>query len=427
MEIKVNTQELNLGMYVSKLDRPWLDTPFILQGFTINKSSQIDTLKKYCDFVYVDTDGDKQSPSTRKGTATSPILSPDSKPNQIRHTQHGNDATHAKACTANLLDREATYEDVTSVDEEIKIAKEINSQLSSAVCDYMKGIHMGESINFAPVRNIILQMIESIIRNPDAFMLLLRIRDKDSYTYNHSIRASALAIAFGRQLGLAKRDLQDLGFGVLLMDVGKMMMPDYLLAKSGPLTEAEHEVIKKHRDYSVSILRKTSEHSERILEIAAYHHERFNGNGYPDKLRGNEIPVFARIAAIVDCFDAITSNRCYAKAISPHEAIRQLYEWRNIDFQEELVEQFIQTLGVYPSGTIVELNTGEIGIVISQSRVRRLRPKIMIIIDKDKQPCDVSPILDLLKEPEDSDGNLMFIQQIHEPGTFGINPEDYYL
>ena len=412
---------------LTKLDRPWLDTRFILQGFTIDKSSQIDILKKYCDFVYVDTDGDKQSPSTRKGTATSPILSPDSKPNQIRHTQHGNDATYAKAHAANLPDRVAIYEDVTSVDEEIEVAKIINSQLSSAVCDYMKGIHMGKAINLAPVRNTTLRMIESIIRNPDAFMLLQRIRDKDSYTYNHSIRASALAIAFGRQLGLAKRDLQDLGFGVLLMDVGKMMMPDYLLAKSGPLTEAEHEVIKKHRDYSVSILRKTSEHSERILEIAAYHHERFNGNGYPDKLRGNEIPVFARIAAIVDCFDAITSNRCYAKAISPHEAIRQLYEWRNIDFQEELVEQFIQTLGVYPSGTIVELNTGEIGIVISQSRVRRLRPKIMIIIDKDKQPCDVSPILDLLKEPEDSDGNLMFIQQIHEPGTFGINPEDYYL
>ena len=174
-------------------------------------------------------------------------------------------------------------------------------------------------------------------------------------------------------------------------------------------------------------MQQTKGINSRAIELALNHHERFDGSGYPNKRFGREIPVFGRMAAIVDCYEAITSDRPYAKAISSHDAIRKIYEWRKVDFQEELVEQFIQCLGVYPTGTLVELTTGEVGVVFEQSRVRRLRPKVMLVLNAEKIAYGCFPIVDLLQVTEDKDGNQLDIAHTLEPGSYGIQPKTLFL
>ncbi len=161
--------------------------------------------------------------------------------------------------------------------------------------------------------------------------------------------------------------------------------------------------------------------------MIAHHHERVNGKGYPNKLKGNDIPLFGRIAAIVDCYDAISSNRSYAKAISPAEAVRKLYEWRDIDFHAALVEVFIQALGIYPAGSMVELSTGEVGVVMSEYRARRLRPKVMVILDKDKRLLAEFPTIDLYLVSQNEAGEEINIKQSLEPGSYGVNPSELLL
>jgi hypothetical protein len=157
-----------------------------------------------------------------------------------------------------------------------------------------------------------------------------------------------------------------------------------------------------------------------------HHHERFNGSGYPNGLKGKEIPIFSRMASIVDTYDAIINDRPYARAISPHEAIRELYDLRDIAFQAELVEAFIQAIGVYPIGTLVELSTGQVGVVISQNKIRHLKPKVMLILDQDKIAYKISPIIDLLHESTDKNGNPIIISNVLEPNSYGIKPEEIY-
>ena len=212
-----------------------------------------------------------------------------------------------------------------------------------------------------------------------------------------------------------------------MFDVGKMRLPNELLNKPERVTDEEFEVIKSHVNHSVEIVKETGGFSKEVVSIVASHHERFDGSGYPNGLSGGHIPLLARMAAIVDTYDAITSETMYRTAISAHEAVRRLYEWRGNLFQPELVEQFIQTLGTYPTGSIVELNTGQVAIVISQNRVRRLRPKVMVILDKEKSRCEISPILDMIKETEDEDGNPLEILKVLQPGAYGIDPAQFYL
>lgn len=234
-------------------------------------------------------------------------------------------------------------------------------------------------------------------------------------------------MAFGRHLGLPKKDIKNLGMSALLFDIGKMKVPRELLIKPGRLTKDEYLVIRKHVQHSVEIIENIKGINDAVISIASTHHERFDGTGYPRGLRRNRIPLFGKIASIVDCYDAITSIRPYRKAISPTEALRMLYRQRNRAFQDELVEQFIQCLGVYPTGTLVELNTGEVGIIIAQNAIRRLRPKIMLILNKNKVAYDRFETLDLAIENVDDDGNLLDISRSLQPGTYGIDPKEYYL
>lgn len=410
MEKQVATLDLQLGMYVTRLDRPWLETPFLFQGFTIQNAQDIAELQRHCQHVYIDIE--RGAPAKRY------LDTPHTTPSRT-------DADIRRICRS--APGMPVYPDTVSVEEELAPARDSHQEACDRIGNILDDVRSGRKLNVTAAEQAVSSMIESILRNPDAFMWLSKLKNKDSYTYAHSIDACALAITFGRHLGLPRPELEQVAVGTLLFDIGKMKLPEELLEKPGRLTEEEFTLMQAHVAHSVELMADTKGISRASIEVAYSHHERHNGSGYPRGLTSDQTSVYGKIAAIVDCYDAITSDRPYSVAVSPHEAIRSLYEWRNVDFQEEVVEQFIQCLGVYPTGTLVELNTGQVGIVLSQNRVRRLRPKVMLVLNADKHAYDIAPTLDLMVESVDRQGQMLEIARSLDPGSYGIDPTAYFL
>jgi HD-GYP domain-containing protein (c-di-GMP phosphodiesterase class II) len=216
--------------------------------------------------------------------------------------------------------------------------------------------------------------------------------------------------------------------GAIFMDVGKTRIPTELLIKRDHLSDKEMALMQKHVAFGVEIVSEMEGVDQRVLEMVQCHHERYNGTGYPNGLSGAAIPIYARIAGIVDTYDAMTTPRPYAKPRSTYEAMRQLNNLAGVEFPAEVVEQFLQAVGVFPVGTLVELNTGEVGVVIAQNRIRRLRPKIMVLLDREKQSLDTFPIVDLRNQLADARGeSSLWIDRGLAPGDYGLDPSEYYL
>ncbi len=407
LEKKVAVQDLTTGMYVSRLDRPWVETPFLFQGFMLSTATDIDELSRHCDYVYIDAD-------------------------------RGLDAKQALQEAQQEVDRQVAelvarpvghqvYPTKTSLEEERAVAKQSYDRLKDSFSTVMDDAESGKPLNLTDTKSAVDDVVSSIIRNPDAFVWLTRLKDKDNYAYTHAIDNCALAANFARHLGLPLTDIRNLALATLLLDIGKIKLPSEMLAKPGKLTEPEFRLMRKHVQFSLELLTGTRGITKDILTTIATHHERHNGQGYPRKLEGGNIPVYGRIAAIVDCYDAITSDRPYAKAMSQHQAIRALYEWRDQDFQASMIEQFIQCLGIYPTGSLVEMTTGEVGIVLAQNAVRRLKPIVMLVLDKDKIAYEFHPKIDLIKQELNESGEPYDIARPLEPGSFGIDPADFYV
>ena len=412
-EIPIGADNLGNGMYVTRLDCPWSDTPFLLQGFVVQNQSDIDTLKKYCKHVYIDP---------AQSTLPLEIIK------RFEKKELTETATELKGIKIpENFTLKNQYEIVHSVEDEVKLFKTGHAKLASNVHSTLEQIKNGEKISVESLDTAIEPLVNSIIRNPDAATLLNQIEKKDSYTYNHSLSCSIAAVAFGRQLGLPKEDLKSLALGALLFDIGKVKLPNSLLLKNDKLTEEEFEFVKTHVEIGLDIIKQNLGLDDTTTLMMWTHHERFLGQGYPRGLKGSEIPLVGRIAGIIDCYDAITSQRPYARALPPHEAIKQLYQWRDIFFQKELVETFIQAIGMFPVGTLVELTTGEVGIIISQNPKRRLRPKVMLILDSEKTPLGCFATRDLNLDEEDKQGKLIEIKRGIEKGAYDINPKDFYL
>jgi len=411
---KVLVQDLDIGMYVSALDRPWLETPFLLEGFLIERDEDISYLRQHCEYVYVDVERSRASftPSSKR---------PPSGKRAPSKIPHGRDVSSSVARPG------VAYEDVVPVEREIEFAQEARASVDEAVRDLMDAVSEGKKPNLAQLADSVADMENSIIRNPDAFMLLRHLKGWDSYTYAHCIDCSVLAIAFGRHLGLPREQITDIGLASLLADVGKMRVPTKLLMAPGPLTEAELEQVRRHVGHSLDIMEELPGMRSAVLSAVSAHHERYDGTGYPNRLGNSEIPLSGRIVGLADWFDALTSDRPYSRASSVQTVVQQLYEARDTLFASELVERFIQMLGTYPVGSLVELSTGEVGVVIGQNRTRRLRPKVMLVLDSQKNPLQANPIRDLLHESTAEDGSELAVVTTLSPGAYGISPEDYFL
>jgi putative nucleotidyltransferase with HDIG domain len=400
--VKISVDDLEPGMFVSSLDRPWLETPFLMQGFRVEAGNDIEQLREYCQYVYIDT---------LKSVQNADFSQRRSAPERPRKT------------IAELFPRRALkqYKDHGSWSQEYPQAQEAVKVLSAGIEDLFDSVVKGAPLDVVKVKKSVEPMIDSVMRNPDACIWLARIKQEDHYTYQHSLGASIWAVSLGRQLGLPRSDLRSLAMGGLLFDVGKLAVSRELLNTKRPLSSEEIDELRSHVQLGVDMIKESGLMNRDVIDMISSHHERYDGSGYPDGLSGDDIPIFARIAAIVDCYDAITSHRAYARAIPPARAIKLLYESKDIDFQAELVEEFIQAVGIYPAGTLVELSTGEVGVVVAEYRTRRLRPQVMLMLDAQKKPLPDLRMLDLLSKTHDDSGAPIDIVNSLEPDAYGID------
>ncbi|MGH8660960.1 MAG: HD-GYP domain-containing protein [Burkholderiales bacterium] len=408
MKREIPVAQLQFGMYVSELDRPWTDTPFQFQGFVLEDEKQLEMLKKYCKKVFVDPEKtpepDRIPPKT---------LPPGSK-------------LRLESVLAGIT-RTVVYEEKVSVDLELPAARAARNRTEVALKDVLDTIRAGKVIDAPRVREAVTSMTDSVVRNPDAMLLLSKLKEKSVYTHDRALGVSIYMITFGRFLQLPREQLDLLGMLGLLQDVGKVRLPEGLLEKTDPLTDEERRLCHSHVEHSVAILKETAGLPAELPALAALHHERYDGSGYPEGLRGPEIGLFGSIAGLVDCFDALMRPRPYAEALSPSNALSKLYDWRDTQFDGSLVQQMIQCIGIYPVGAAVELNTGEIGIVIAQNLVRRLQPRVMVVLDAKGNRIRPQKILDLVKEPKAGPDLPYRIKRTLEKGSVAIDASEFFL
>lgn len=375
-------------MYIAELDRPWTDTPFMFQGFILSTQQQLDALKKYCSTVLVDVE--------RSAPQETPVP-------------------------------RVPYPERVPVEQEIEPAKAAYANSRLLMRDVVAAVRIGRTLDAGRVKSAIGSMTESVLRNPDALLLFAQLRAKGEYTESHALDVSIYMITFGRFLELEPGQIEFLGYLGLLQDVGKVRLPKDLLEKRGRLTMAEFELAKLHVNYSVEILRATPGLPGDLARIAALHHERHDGSGYPKGLRGSEIGMIGSIAAIVDTFDALTVKRPYADPVSPSAAISMLYKWRGVFFDAYLVEQFIRCIGIFPVGSLVELNSGEVGVVIAQNLSKRLLPRVMVIRDAEGHPMAPHKLLDLARGPKANKDETYRILGTLEYGAVPFDPDELFM
>lgn len=393
---RINAEDLQIGMYVSRLDRPWRETPFLFQGFHIVDKTEIEEIRKQARHVY--------------------ILIPDEEievgaPPPHSYSQTGQDQYNEKHAGRATV----------RIESELSTAREPHKEIVGLVQEIETALQSNEELDMPRIKQTIEYMIRSIERNPDAYVWLTRIKSFSAYAYNHSLSVSVWATAFGRQLELNEQSLNDVAVGSLLMDVGMTRVPKGILQKTSRLTHDEWEIVKTHVRQSIDMLKDTAGVTPEIVQLIATHHERLDGSGYPRGLREKAIPLLGQIAGIVDFYTAITLPRPFMKAVSPSAALQLLYKQRDEYFNEKLVTSFIQTLSTYPTGSLVELNTGEVGIVSSQNPGWLLRPKIILLLDPQKNSYDSYPVLNLLDELTDRHGQALYVARSVADGEYDIN------
>ncbi len=400
-QVQVNVENLIKGMYVCALDRPWLSTPFPFQGFVIKTEADIKALRKYCEYVYVDVLRGVP-PTVETGQNEIWAKSADRVAN-LANRLDGQLLEKSRAVqrdgSIKALPVKINYEAhpaPKSFSRELKRAESFQAELSSAMTRVMDDIRVGRGLEVSSLRRSASNMLHSVIRHPDAFVWMIKLRDKDEYAYGHAVRTSVYAMVLGRHIGLSEQQLETLAMGALLSQIGKARLPRALLEKREPLTSEELEKVRSHVDIGVDLLARCVGISDDVVTIVQNYHERFDGSGYPNGLVGDQIPLLARLAGLVDVYDAMTSRRPYAEEVlTTSEAMDYLYDQRDLKFQGQLVEEFIQALGIYPTGTLVELSTGEVALIIEQNYKQRIQPLVLVVLNNNKQPVSKPRKIDL--------------------------------
>ena len=421
---KVAVQDLRVGMYVAELDRPWRETPFLFQGFEIESDEQLAQLRSLCQHVFVVDPGTVAAKKPARNNPASPAIvlsteTPDRGAPRIHIGVPNLDVLKKFSPGHHYVSR---YQDQVDLEQEMQVARELIARTRELVFRLMEDARLGHSLDVAGAKKLVADTIDSILRNPDALACLIQMKKRDEYTALHSLRVSVLALTFGRHLDFSREHLELLGLGALMHDVGKMKVPTEILNKPGRLTPEEYEIVKLHVPYGVEILEAMPQIPRASIAVARSHHERYAGHGYIGGLRGDNIGLFGSIGAIVDCYDALTSDRIYHTGMPAYDALSLMYAGRRQDFHPELVEQFIQCMGIFPIGSVVELSTGSIGVVVSVNRKRRLRPRVALVLTPDQQPIQPARIIDLT---DATPGGEIEIRHVLPQGSFGINPIDY--
>ena len=397
---KVSKIDLRLGMFIHDLNCGWMEHSFLRNSFMLRKDSD---LQKIMDSgiseVYIDTvKGIDASGSPTLGEVQADLAArmldlSTPKPPPGGHTTHL---------------------------EELGFAKKIQQEANKVIHSVLGDVRLGRQIQVERLQPVVAQITESILRNPGTLVSLGRIREGDTYTFQHSVSVCTLLVSFCHYLELSPEIIHEAGIGGMLHDIGKMRIPDHILNKPAKLTDEEFAIMKEHVTLGLEILRGTPGISRTVIQVAGEHHERFEGSGYPEQLRGGEISQLGRMAAIVDVYDALTSNRIYHKGMEPPAALTKLFEWSDHHFDAELVQHFIQAIGIYPVGSLVKLASNRLGVVMEQSAQGLLSPKVRVMYDIPRgrrlSPVDID-----LADPACDDS----IVCNEDPEVWGQNPFEY--
>lgn len=435
-KITVLTLDLQIGMFVSDLDRPWIETPFIMQGLVIENDAQIATLQQYCQQVTVDRSrslGDAYAP--RDNGKDAPRL-PGSLPafNKVSDAKPNDFADICRHLRQEPFTRRYRYSpDLNSNDQQSQLEAELlfSAPLVDDVKKTLKAIResftQAQNVSLKEIGSQVSEMAQAIKRNPDAMLWLARLRSADQYSYDHAIDVSVHLMVFARFLGLPLNTIEQLGLAGMMQDIGKIDIPPEILAKPGDLTEEEYQLVQSHVASSLEMLLGREGFPNHVLEIVASHHERVDGSGYPRRLKGERISFHGELAGLADSYCAMTRNRAYGPAMSSQKAMEDLIRMRGIKFRESVIDQFIQCIGIYPIGSLVELNTGEVGVVIQQNQIRRLKPRLLIVLAHDKSVERYPITLDLMMDPLTPDGCDYRITHALPTNAYGIDPAEFYL
>ncbi|WP_404365903.1 HD-GYP domain-containing protein [Marinobacter sp.] len=382
---------LETGMRVVKLDRPWTQVPVLFQGFIIDTPAQIQTLRHYCHWVMVE--GDEKTIAVLQARVSD------------LHRRLSEPLPEFRSLVKELPRARTAY---------------LGSQ--AFVDRILYDIEHSRELDLREARPLIQGCVKSIQANANAMFWLARIKSQDAYTAEHCLRVAVYAIAFGRFLGMPEEDLTVIGLCGLLHDIGKLKIDPAILHKPGALTDEEMCKMRRHAEFGYQLLQSQHTLEPIVGDVTRHHHERMDGRGYPYQLQEWQISRFARLIAIVDAFDALTSDRCYREGVPTSEALRILYRGRGVQFDAEMIEAFIRMVGVYPAGTLVELNTGEVALVIASHPGKKLKPRVELLLDADKR-ARTPYIVDLADTPLDAGGIPYSIRQPLPDGAYGVSLE----
>ncbi len=373
---KVKVDKLKPGAFIADFNCSWIAHPFLVSKKRIRSYRDIEKIKQSgIREVYIDT---------TKGIDITDTISKE------ELIEYFNDPQFAEFSRHDL-----DFEVQISLKQELKKAIEIKNKAYSIIQQAFHDAKYGNSLKLQEITGVVTEIVESISRNQNAMLLLSNIKDKDEYTFEHSMNVSVLTAGLCKALKMPKEEIIEYTFGSILHDIGKSRIPDEILQKQQSLTPSEFELMKKHVELGVELVKDKPEITGNMIAFVAEHHERENGTGYPRKLKGEQISQAGKIGAIVDVYDALTTNRVYHSANHPSEVIKDMYLQRGLLFDEELLEQFILFTGIYPPGSLVKLDHGYLAIVIESPKENLLRPKVRLIYDYKKNITIVPRNLDL--------------------------------
>lgn len=513
---KVPVNALSIGMFVAELDRPWLGTPFLLEGVLLEEQSQIDTMVDLCEHVYVDLSmsiGDFNLPAMNADTQVQPQQAPAAATSASAHPltrtaqkaakgeqfsffdvlrdikqykdpeQDDNDVQEATNVAfikkqhqaqgiryveennhkAELTDK--IKQDITEiiygigkkqpnsaanvhnpeiladhiarkkasnnksanpVEQEMVKAFPAFTQTQVATKEMFESIASNRHIDIQHVDGALDGMVDSIERNPDALMWLTKLKQSHNDAYNHAMNVSVTMMALGNFMYLPKKQVKDLGMAGLLQDIGKARIDEKLLYKTEKISAEDYEIFKSHITHSMDILAQTKSIPKSILQTVAQHHERIDGSGYPNQLSGKQISLTGQMAGLIDTYCALTTDRAYAKGVFSQQALEEIHQLRDKKFSGVLIDQIVQFLGMYPVTTLVELNTGEVGVVIEQNSVRRLLPRVLVLLNADKTKNPHPTTLNLINSPKTPSGEDYAIVRSLPPNSYNLSPASYY-
>ncbi len=394
---KITIDQLTVGMYIHDLNLAWFDHPFVRNQFMLDSAEDLAQIRAIgLKELYIDA-------AKGRDVAEAPTL---------EEVEANTEATLLQA----LLKPAEPEHKPTSLRDEAQRAANIHRQADKAVRKVMQDVRLGRMVEIAEVEDVVDAIAGTIERNPSAMLGILCIRNKNEYTFLHSVAVGTLMIAFAKSMGMDAQTVRSAGVAGLLHDTGKMCIPDHILDKPGRLTEEEFNVMKSHPLEGWEVLRQLDDIDPIALEVALHHHERLDGTGYPHKLKGDQISQITRMASIVDVYDAITSDRVYHKGLPAAQVLRKLWEWSPDHFDPQLVQHFIRTVGIYPVGSVVRLESDRIAVVIESNAETPLLPRLKVVFSL-RSNSYIPPVeLDMARQPKRGADRIVGVESAERYG-----------